>query len=460
MTSRPPVSPESGQRVLAAFRRAAVESPAYRVLLREHSVNPDAITDLETFLRWCPVLNKQSTFGRFPIDDLAVPGTLDELANVLPSSGHGGHFSFGLETRAQSAAAAAFVDDALDTAFQVKSRRTLAVNCLPMGVGVSSACMAIATVSVREDVAVAVIERFGPHFDQVLLISDPLFLPRLLAYGATRGTAWRRHDTRLVLGGEVFGESFRDYAGRQLGYSPEDLDTGVIRSSMGAAELGLHLLHETPATIALRRRAARHPQFSADLLGTPAPLRPTPMLLAYDHARIFVEVVDPDASGFGLLTITLLDPRVPVPLVRYQPGDIAALVDAADVQAAAQHDGLAPGSIPWPLVALRGRQGDLLRNGSHLSVYKEALFAADDVASIVTGAYRAEIDGQGVAALHVQLRPGINAGASAEDTVLRVLAPEDRPSRVRLWRYETFPFGMLLDYERKFLYGVRSVSPL
>ena len=172
--------------VLTAFRRAASESAAYRVLLQEHKIDSNSIADLEAFSARCPIINKQETFGRFSISQLAVPGAIDQAAHFLSSSGYGGSFSVGIETREQATAAARFVDDALDAAFRTKSRHTLAVNCLPMGVSISSNRMAIATVSVREDIAVSIIKELGLQYDQVLLLCDPLFLPCLLAHASTR----------------------------------------------------------------------------------------------------------------------------------------------------------------------------------------------------------------------------------------------------------------------------------
>src|SRR3954462_13972734 len=130
-------------RVLPAFRRAA-SSIAYQQLLEESSVSVDSITDLAAFTARGPVLTKENTFGRFALPDLIAPGVLGEMAEVLTSSGHSGRFSFGVITRRQLSGAGAFVDDAMDAAFQVRSRRTLAINCLPMGVNVPSERMTVA----------------------------------------------------------------------------------------------------------------------------------------------------------------------------------------------------------------------------------------------------------------------------------------------------------------------------
>jgi hypothetical protein len=48
--------------------------------------------------------------------------------------------------------------------------------------------MTIATTSVREDMAVALVEAFGHHYEQVQLVADPLFMKRRTDYTAARHT--------------------------------------------------------------------------------------------------------------------------------------------------------------------------------------------------------------------------------------------------------------------------------
>ena len=128
-------APTTEDRVLSEFRRAAADVPAYRALLDEEGVRASDVRDLASFSRLCPLLSKKNTFDRFPLDELSVGGQLLAVADVLTSSGHGGRFSFGVITRKEASAAAQFIDQAFDDAFCVNARKTLAINCLPMGVG-------------------------------------------------------------------------------------------------------------------------------------------------------------------------------------------------------------------------------------------------------------------------------------------------------------------------------------
>jgi phenylacetate-CoA ligase len=86
-----------------------------------------------------------------------------------------------------------------------------------------------------------------------------------------------------------------------------------------------------------------------------------------------------------------------------------------------------------------------------VGVYREAIFASPEVASLLTGALRVQVEDSAMT-LHLQLMPGRSDNGTVAETVANAVAVSCRPAHVRLWSYETFPFGMGLDYERKFRY--------
>ena len=87
----------SKQRLLKAFR-AAAKSEAYLTLLREHNLDWQSLSSADDVVRRAPMLNKQNTFIRFSLPQLATPGTLTQIAGVLTSSGSTGRLSFGFST--------------------------------------------------------------------------------------------------------------------------------------------------------------------------------------------------------------------------------------------------------------------------------------------------------------------------------------------------------------------------
>jgi phenylacetate-CoA ligase len=451
--SRPEALQHRGEQyVLRAFRRAASRMPAYSKILAEHGVNPHEIRSIADFKSLCPTLNKNNTFARFPLDVLCVKSALDKLAGVLTSSGHGARFGYGLSTRVQANHASDAIDLGLEYAFQVDSKKTLLINCLPMGVRFSSNAVAIAETSVREDMAVALATEFGRFFEQIIFVGDPLFLKLLTDYARHHGVDWGKQRIHLIIGEETFGENYRNYLADHFHLNADDPTRGLIGSSMGVGELGLNLFYETPQTIKLRRQAHAHPEFFEALFGISQAETPLPMIFVYNPLRCYVETVGTDASGYGDLTVSMTDLESPLPLLRYQTGDIARLLTPEDIMHACELTRMPlPGKLPLPIIALKGRAKDHLPNGTHVGQYKDALFAQRDIAIKLTGAFRLEHASEGML-IHIQLRRGYQA----EDGLRERLAVEFPgmvlPDQICIWSYEQFPYGMTLDYERKFNY--------
>jgi phenylacetate-coenzyme A ligase PaaK-like adenylate-forming protein len=446
---------ETEARVLSEFRRAAADVPAYRVLLDEHGVDAEDVSDLASFRRLCPLLSKTNTFDRFGLEQLSVGGALLDIADVLTSSGHGGRFSFGVISRQQLSANAEFMDQAFDAAFSVKRRKTLTINCLPMGVVFSSHCMTVATTSVREDMAVALVETFGHHYEQIVICGDPLFLKRFTDYARERGVDWSRYRVNAMIGEEIFGERYREYLADSIGLDVDRPGHGSIVSSFGVGELGLHLGYETQATLSLRRAALANAGFARDVLGAhPDDGATLPMIFTFNPLRTFIEVVDPDRDGYGRMTTSMLDAERTVPLLRYQTGDIVRLLDLTQVTEAARQHGVAlSADLPRTLLALRGREKEALPNGSHVGFYKDVLYADRLIARCLTGAFRMTFSDAGCT-MHVQLGSSQIPPASVEQSILDAMPSRVRPARLVVWPYSRFPFGMSLDYERKFVHYV------
>jgi phenylacetate-CoA ligase len=225
-------------------------------------------------------------------------------------------------------------------------------------------------------------------------------------------------------------------------------------SSFGVGELGLHLCYETPATIAVHRAASTDPELARELLAAGDEATPPPMIFAFNPLRTFMEIVEPDRCGYGRLTISMLDDETPMPLMRYQTGDVARLLDAVEVADLAGQRGIVlPSDLPAMLLALKGRDKDALPNGSQLSVYRDVLYADQAIARNLSGAFRLVFEGT-ACTMHVQLAGEARADAAVEQTLLRQLPDRARPMRLVLWPYARFPFGMCLDYERKFAHYV------
>jgi phenylacetate-CoA ligase len=140
-------------------------------------------------------------------------------------------------------------------------------------------------------------------------------------------------------------------------------------------------------------------------------------------------------------------------LLRYQTGDVIRLLDVDWVIDMARCHGLrlAP-DLPSTLLALRGRERETLPNRTHVAFYKDALYANHQTARHLTGAFRIAFEDDRCR-LYVQLnRSAANVSEQVRAALLKALPGAAQPDELVLCAYEEFPFGMGLDYERKFAY--------
>ncbi len=435
---------------LEAFARAARRVPAYQTLLRENGISAAEIETAADFRR-LPVLTKQTTFARFDLDALCLDGDLGRPGTVLTSSGHSGIFAFGLTDSAAMPGTVRWIDDALDALFAVRSQRTLLINCLPMGVKVPTEACALGETSVRPDMAIGLVRKFGRHFAQIVFVSDPAFFKHLLETGRGGGVAW--HDFRIhaILGEETLAENLRRYLQAILGHEPKRPDLGVVLSSLGVAELGLNLFFEAPPLaplVLLRRVLHEDVSLRQSVLGA---MDWTPSLFTYDPQRIFVEFDEADR-----LILTTLHAHVRMPLIRYAPGDRGTPVHLpARLRPAFEAKGVAWDAIAdIPIVAIHGRGDHASTQGIAVfpEAVKEGIYHDAELAPLTTGNFRLA-SGSAAVTIRIQLSRGVRADAEIEGRFRVALSRYVRaPMAVTCHAYEDFRGGMGLDYERKFSY--------
>ena len=459
------------KRLLAAFKRGAKHSAAYKTLLAEAGVEISDIRTPRDVLDRAPVLTKGNTFHRFNVQQLlSAHLATREIASFLTSSGQGGTgFALGVSTRTQARKAASLIDLGLELAFDIDKHHTLMVNCLPMGVTFASEAVCVANVSVREDMACAVIQQTGKLFDQIILCGDPLFLKRLCDYSQDIGLDWHQHRVHVVIGEETFSETFRDYLAQVLGIDPDDSASGLIGSSMGMGELGLNLFNETRETVALRRACIRHPKLLNQLTGIDLAVSPAPTFLVYNPLRILVEAAATDDHGVGDLLVSVLDSQQAIPLIRYATGDRIQCIRPEALRQIGQdfpESGLA--TMRWPnlpIIALHGRAKDYLPTSGHVDLFKTALYQNPVLAREVSGAHRISAQAEEI---HWEVQAGKDRSLSADQARQIVQHLQERLTpgfhgqmlKVELLTYHDFTHGKTIDYERKFAYFTPSNKPL
>jgi phenylacetate-CoA ligase len=302
--------------------------------------------------------------------------------------------------------------------------------------------------------ALEILVRAGSGFDRVVIVAEPLFLKELgeVALRA-RGPGFADRVAACIVGGEWIAESWRRYVSELFGFWDGRPGRAGVLVSMGAAEVGLNILHETTELRAARtilddgrtRRAlfGRDPGYS-------------PTLLTWDPNRLFLEERR-HRDGTTTLVITSLTRRL-LPLLRYDLDDEAQLLapEAANAELARLGSDL---RLEGPAVALWGRRGTTVR-GAGWSLrpeqVKEGLFATAAHAGSLTGRFRIEAK-DGSPMLHVQLRDGVRPAPGLELTLMSVASVASGvPAGVEVHGYRTYPFHEAGDFQHKPRYLARS----
>lgn len=447
----------SEKKVLKVFEMAASRVPAYKEILAQAGVHPASIKTIEDFKKLVPVLDKEKTFGVWnqrDIRQLCIDGKIDDVHILVSSSGHTGLFSYGLNTYKELNRSQKSMDLVLDTTFDVAHKKTLLINCLAMGVHVSSPLVAIADTSVRPDIVIQTVKTFSHCYDQTIIVGENSFVKKVLEDGAEEGVDWKKIKPHLVLGEEILAEHMRTYFAGLLGVDPDNPETQtLIGTSFGIAEFGLNLFYETKDLIRLRRLLQRDIRLREALIGLD--MANLPALLQYNPTKLFVEDL-PTQDGLFQLTLTNLEEEAVIPLIRYNTKDEGFHIPYEKLQKILKDFGYEEflPQFRLPIMAIWGRGKIKVNEGFSIrpEFIKELLYSKRDIASSITGNFRLS---KSRAGLRIEIQSKEKTGRSVEfENKLRALLLEHIPARIEIiiYPYHEFPHGMELTYERKFRY--------
>lgn len=312
---RRPAAASVESRVLALFREAARDVPAYARFLEQHAVDPSTITGLEAFSK-VPPTTKDNYYRPNPLPDLCRHGRLDALDMLALSTGSTGEPAVWPRFVTHELESSARFEQILG-AFEAGQRRTLAVVCFALGSWVGglytlACCRHLAAKGYPITVVapgnqpaeiLRALRALSGFFDQRVLFGYPPFLKDVIDLGAGQGFDWTSTPTRLVMAGEVFSEEWRSWVCSRIGADP----ASATASMYGTADGGV-LANETPLSIRIRRALARRPDAARALFGEAR----LPTLCQYDPAYRYFEVEDgwllfSGDGGAPLLRYKILD---------------------------------------------------------------------------------------------------------------------------------------------------------
>jgi len=178
--------------------------------------------------------------------------------------------------------------------------------------------------------------------------------------------------------------------------------------------------------------------------------------MQYNPYQNYLETV-PGPDGEKHLVVSMLDPSLPIPLIRYNTKDCVELVSYARLAEALRSVGQESLLPPFrlPLGIVRGkRQGLTTSDGFEIGPehVKEAIYADFDVAGALTGNFRLERAEDGIRLL-LQMRKD----KPPTDKICQTVADKLRQftqaqPAIQAIAYEQFPYGLEHDFERKCRY--------
>jgi len=441
------------KKLIPSFYRAAKKVPGYKNFLSQKGIDPNKIKDIESFKSHVPYLNKEIVFENNDLKELCINGTLKDINSFYSSSGYSNKFSFGVETAKSIYEITKMIDLFLDYQFQVCDKKTLLINCLPMGVKIHSSLVKTAEPGVRSDVALALIQKLKRSFDQILLVGENLLLKKLIEDGIEQGIDRGKMVVHLITGGEFIAENWRSYLAHLLGIEFEQPEKGLIAINMGLSELSLSIFQENPSTIKIRRQLLINRNFREALLGKPGDNYPIPMVMQYSPLNFFLETKAQLNGREDLVVTTLGD--IPMPLVRYQTGDFVRLLSYKKMDEFLTQFNLnhlrPPFSFPFGLI-YGGFRGITLKDSQEIypEMVKEALFSDYNLASCITGNFKLKAILDHVL-VEIQLRKGVKDTPELASDFMKALSIYVKSKfQIRLFPYYQFPYSMEVDYERKF----------
>lgn len=386
------VTPE--QKVLALFRQAARDVPAYARFLGQHGVDAASVHDIEAFRR-VPATTKDNYYRQNTLPELCWRGRLDGCDMVALSSGSSGEPAVWPRFVTHELESSERFEQILGHAFGAADQRTLGVVCFALGNWVGGlytlgCCRHLAAKGYPLTMAapgnqpaeiLRALRALGDHHEQRVLFGYPPFLKDVIDLGASQGFDWRDKPTKLVMAGEVFSEEWRSWVCGRLGAS----DPATATASLyGTADAGV-LANETPLSIRVRRALARRPDAARELFGEPR----LPTLCQFDPLHKFFEVED------GWL---LFSGDGGAPLLRYKILDRGGVVSHAVMLRflAEREVELEPGPAaePLPFVYVFGRSHFAL-SFYGANVYPENVSVGleqPELAPLVTGKFVLEIE--------------------------------------------------------------------
>lgn len=315
------------QRAFHLFHAAAAFVPAYKNFLSKNGVNPGKIKSLQDFEK-IPVIDKDSYLRQYPLHELVWHGRLQDSHMMVASSGSYGTPYIWPRSHLAEAESLLAHELSMMTQFDLAKKRTLVVVCFAMGMHIAGTItmqaiiqmskkgypITVITPGYSAESVLSIFPILAPNFDQVVLAGYPPFLKEIIDRGIAAGMSWSDYKVRLLMAGEGFNETWRDYVADLIGADPNK-DFQNVYGSADAAAMGF----ETTHSIAFRRALVRNQESVRPLFGTER----VPYLYQFYPEQKYFEAIDGEL---------VLSASAGIPLIRYNIHDEGGITTGEEIE--------------------------------------------------------------------------------------------------------------------------------
>jgi len=317
-------------RSILLFKRAAKEVPAYRDFLKQQSIDPERISEVNDF-KIVPLTSKKNYLRQYSLSELLWNGTLSTPLEFCSTSGSTGEPFYFPRNENLGEQYSHIIKEFIERSDLKTKKPVLVINAFGMGVWIGGILThkAFEIVSTRNNLPVSILpvgynktevikalEKLAPRFNQTILIGYPPFIKELIDEATQKKINLWSYNIRLIFAAEAFTETFRDYICNKTGANPLTDTVNIY----GTADIGA-MAYETPLSILIRRIATKNPLLFQDIFGQ---IEKTPTLTQYNPNFIEFETVDGEVVLTG---------DAALPLIKYSLGDHGGVITYSEMMA-------------------------------------------------------------------------------------------------------------------------------
>ncbi len=335
--------------LLYMFHQCAERVPQYKAFLEQHNIRASHIQSVADFLRLVPETNKKNyIFSAKKMTDLCMDKDYHNIHMLVKSSGHSGKQCYWARSHTKDIFGETAMSIGLDENFNISKKKTLIINSFILGSWVTgitfndfaSAHCTVINIGPDPEEIFQTIDDVGHQFDQVLITGYPPFMKELVEYAQTIRFDWKKYQVGVIVGGEAFSESWRDYIQQKAHLTK-------VRSGFGASDIGILGGLETDDTVFIRRLADKNPKIKKALFGD---VEGTPMLFQYP-LDLFVYTNEKSELIFS----TVL-PETVQPVLNYNLEDMGGVLSYHEMQKRLRPFGIRREfALPLPFLFIVGR---------------------------------------------------------------------------------------------------------